>query len=475
MTTTHPRHSESETLMDTHTQTNGLRGDQQDDTAEHDRARASGPVARLVAASLVAGLVAAAVLVLVVFPGAAESTITGSFLVAFGFGWALLGWLTARFTDRSLRWTAVPAVAMAATGAALLAFTPEDAAMRAMGWVWPVATVALAGYIWDQARRTVPRRGRWMLTGVAAVLAVISIGGAYEDVAVVREQPASVAPGTLYDVDGHQMYLDCRGHGSPTVVLFNGLGEVTASWVRIVDQVASHTRVCAYDRAGQGWSESANHLQDGVEVAADLHALLQAAGEHGPYVLTGHSTGGTFALTYAAQYPDQVAGMVLLDSSSPHQFDLPAYPGQYAMMRRGLAVLPTLDRFGLGRLLWAASPARLPDPAAEEVAELSASARAARSGRDEISMLPEVFEQAQALTTLGGRPLAVLTASESQDGTDGWPAAQDQLAALSTNSTHRTVDASHAGLLEDVGPARESADAVTEVVRAARTASATGR
>jgi pimeloyl-ACP methyl ester carboxylesterase len=443
------------------------------DVGQHDRDQVqSGPVARLIAASLAVGLVAAAAIVLVVFPGATESTITGSLLVAFGFGWAVMRWLTTWFTDRPLRWTAVPAVVMAATGAGLLAFTPQDAAMRAMGWVWPAATLTLAGYIWVQARRTVPRRGRWMLTGVAAVLAVVSVGGTYESISVVRDQHTYAAPGKTYEVSGHQLYLDCRGHGSPTVVLSNGLGEVAASWARIVDRVEPHTRVCAFDRAGQGWSTDADHPQDGIQAAHDLHTLLEVAGEHGPYVLVGHSTGGTFAMTYAAQYPHQVAGMVLLDSSSPHQFDLPAYPGQYAMMRRGLAVLPTLNRFGFGRLIWAATPSHLPEPAAGVVTSLSASAHGARSGRDEVSVLPEVFAQAQELTTLDDQPLIVLTASESQEGTEGWDRAQDQLVALSTNTVHRVVDSSHAGLLEDQGPAHQSADAVNEVVDAVRTATA---
>ena len=93
-----------------------------------------------------------------------------------------------------------------------------------------------------------------------------------------------------------------------------------------------------------------------MTAAQDLHTLLAAAGEHGPYVLVGHSTGGTYALTYAAQYPQQVAGMVLLDSSSPEQFTaIPSYAGQYAVMRRGLALLPTVNRLGLGRAVAAAS------------------------------------------------------------------------------------------------------------------------
>ncbi len=150
---------------------------------------------------------------------------------------------------------------------------------------------------------------------------------------------------------GHRLHLDCRGQGGPTVVLFNGLGEISASWARITDEVGATTRVCAYDRAGQGWSEDAEQSPGRRRPPPqDLHLLLAAAGEEGPYVLVGHSIGGPYALTYAAQYPEQVAGMVLLDSSSPEQFTaIPNYAGQYPMMRRGLALLPTLARLGLSR------------------------------------------------------------------------------------------------------------------------------
>lgn len=246
------------------------------------------------------------------------------------------------------------------------------------------------------------------------------------------------------------------------------MGEVSASWARITAPVAENTRVCAYDRAGQGWSSNAQHPQDGVEAAKELHQLLVAAGEDGPFVLAGHSIGGPYAMTYAARYPGQVAGLVLLDSSSPEQYTkIPSYAGQYALMRRGLAVMPTLNRVGLGRLL-PASP--LPAPAAEQVKALTQTARGASNGRDELSVVLDTFEQARALTTLGDRPVVVLTASENMS-TDGWDAAQDRMAALSTNHVHRTVSASHMGMLEDPAPAAASARAITAVVDAARTSS----
>jgi pimeloyl-ACP methyl ester carboxylesterase len=226
--------------------------------------------------------------------------------------------------------------------------------------------------------------------------------------------------------------------------------------------------VCAYDRAGQGWSEEAETRQDGVTAARELHTLLSAAGESGPYVLVGHSIGGPYAMTYAARYPDQVAGLVLLDSSSPEQFtSIPSYPGQYAVMRRVVALTPTVSRVGLGGLL---TGTHLPAAEAAQVEALTSTARGAGNMRDELSVLRDVFGQAQALTTMHDRPVAVVTASETLS-TVGWAAAQDRLAALSANSVHRTVTSSHEGLLEDEVPSAESVRAISEVIAAVRTGS----
>jgi len=428
----------------------------------------TGPLARIIAGSLAAGVVSALVLTLVVFPGGTESVLTGSILLSFGFGWGLIAALTARHTSRPQRWAAVPAAAMGATGLALLAFGPENAAMTRLSWVWPPVVVALAIWMFVQMRRSLTGPGRWLLTPVVAVLAFSAVGATYENITLVGDQDTYTAPGKSYDVGGHRLHLDCHGHGGPTVVLANGLGEISASWARITAQVGGTTRVCAYDRAGQGWSDDAGKPQDGVTAARELHTLLAFAGEHGPYVLVGHSIGGTYALTYASQYPEQVAGLVLLDSSSPEQFtSIPSYPGQYAVMRRGLGLLPTLARLGLGRLVPAPN---LPAPAADQVRALTATAHSARTSRDELSMLPEVFDQAQALTTFGDRPLAVVTASETV-GTGGWTAAQDKLAALSANHQQRTVHSTHAGLLEDPEGSTASVRAITAVVSSVRTGS----
>ena len=421
---------------------------------------------RRIVVSVLVGAVTALVLSLVVFAGGTEAAITGALLLGFGVGCALMATLTRR-TSEPQRWAVVPAGAMGATGTALLVVTPGNEAMTALNWVWPPLLLAMAAWMFLQMRRSVRGKARWVLTTVICVLALASIGATYGNIVRADDLDSYAAPGKLYDVGGHRLHLDCRGHGSPTVVLSNGLGGVSAGWARITGPVAATTRVCAYDRAGQGWSDDTASPQDGVQSAEDLHTLLAKAGEHGPYVLVGHSTGGTYAMTYAARYPEQVAGLVLLDSSSPEQFTrMPAFPGQYAMMRRAYALMPTLSRLGLGQV---PTTSHLPAADAARVTAITSAPQAYRNQRDEVSVIPEVFAQAQALTTVKDRPLAVLTASATSTGTDGWVGAQDQLAALSPNSVHRTVDSSHPGLLEDVRPAAESVRAITEVVSSVRT------
>jgi pimeloyl-ACP methyl ester carboxylesterase len=429
-----------------------------------------GPIGRIVAASLVAGAAAALVLDLVVVPGAAEHVVTGATLLGFALGWVLLAVLSQRWTDRPQRWALVPAVVMGVAGTALLLLAPGERGMAALGWAWPPVLLGLAVWMLVQARRHLAGRTRALLVYPVIVLtALAAAAGAVES---VRDAAAPGAPaaGRMVDVGGHRLYLECTGTGAPTVVLSSGFGEHSPSWAWIAPAVAQDTRVCAYDRAGVGWSEPAAHPQDGVEVAGDLHALLAAAGEAGPYVLAGHSTGGVYDLVFADRYPEDVAGVVLLDSSTPDQFALPGYAASYDMWRRASGLLPSLARLGLGRLSFETVGAGLPPDARDQERALASSARDLRGQRDEWSQLPEVFPQARRLTDLGGKPLLVVTAGRGHDA--AWFAAQDRLAALSDDSAHRVLEnATHGDLLLDRDAAARSAQGVRDVVQAVRSGS----
>ena len=128
----------------------------------------------------------------------------------------------------------------------------------------------------------------------------------------VEEGPTG-SPG-LVDVGGRQLYLTCAGEGGPTVVMEAGGRGNSGSWHLVQPSVARFTRVCAYDRASTGYSESALINDTAQQIADELHSLLAKAGIDGPYVLVGHSLGGHLVRTFANRYPDEVAGIVLVDT-----------------------------------------------------------------------------------------------------------------------------------------------------------------
>jgi pimeloyl-ACP methyl ester carboxylesterase len=427
----------------------------------------SGRIGLVVFGSIAFGFVLGLLLTLVVFAGGEESQITGSALVALGAGFVLLSVASSRFTDQPQRWALAPGVGAAVVGLAILLFSPGNRAFELAGWVWPVLLVLLVGWSYRGAHRSLHNWSRRALLYPALfVLLLVAVGGAYETVAEATSSNPAPA-GQTYLVNGHRLYLDCVGSGAPTVVLFNGHGERTPSWAWVQRTVSSDTRVCSFDRAGQGWSGAAPGHQDGHELASDLHGLLQAARISGPFVLAGHSTGGTYALVYAEQHPQQVAGVALIDSATPYQFDLPDYPTFYSVWRRASALLPSLSRAGFGRLVLDTGYGTLPPDARDQLRAFAASPRELRANQAEFAELRTVFDQAKALTSLDGKPLGVVSADVGQQA--GWAGAQTKLAQLSGNSFHRTArGATHEALLEEQRFAAITSRAIANVVDAAR-------
>src|SRR3954452_5731911 len=278
--------------------------------------RRRGHIGWIVAGSLVTGLAAALLLAFAPFIPAEERAVTGAVLCGFALGWATLAVLSVRFTDQPQRWAAAPALFMGLGGLLLLGF--GSSAHGVLDWLWPPALLALAIWMVVRAHRQLrSRTARWLLYPVIAVLALAAMGGAYATLGAAADARAYPMPGQLIDVGGHSLHLSCTGTGSPTVVLQPGGGEMSSNMAWIAPAVSRGTRVCVYDRAGRGWSEPAYTPQDAAQIATDLHTLLQRGHVPGPYVLAGHSFGGLYVLTFAARYPNEVAGMVLVDSTAP--------------------------------------------------------------------------------------------------------------------------------------------------------------
>lgn len=405
--------------------------------------------------SILAGLLLAVVLVVVLAATASEASITGSVLLAFGIGWWLMALLTTRFSGQAQAWARVPAAVLGAIGLGLIVVQPAGGVMDLLGWLWPPAIGLLAFWIFAQARRQLAGRGRWLVFPLVATLLVLALCGGIATVSATTGPGGSPPSGRMIDVGGHRLYIECTGSGGPAVIFQSGLGESSSYWGRIAPSVAESTTACVYDRAGHGRSDAPAAPQDGIALATDLHVLLERAGVAGPYVLVGHSSGGAYVRVYAARYPDQVAGMILLDAQPADAFTaLPDYPATYQALRMAYGLGPSLARAGLLGIVLGL-PADQSTPAA------------ARGARDELAVLPSVLQQAQALTSLGDRPLIVVTAGSGQQA--GWLAAQASMARLSTSSAHRVVAAgTHTSLISgDDAPV--STQAILDVLASIRT------
>ena len=304
----------------------------------------------VVAGSLAAGFVAAVILPFLPVGTVDVDFSTSMVLFGWAFGWALLAVLSTRFTDQPQRWAAVPAIFMAVAGALVL--LAPDSVMDALGWVWPPALVVLVVWVWIRAKRELHSRARvWLLYPVLVILVLLALGGVYERISE-STAPAVAMRGQLVDVGPYRLHLECTGSRGPTVILEPGAGGSAASMGLIAPAVARDSRVCVYDRAGRGWSDPAASPPDGAQIATDLHTLLDRAHVPGPYVLAGHSFGGLYVRTFAAKYPDEVAGLVLVDSTAARDTPVSApKPGSYSLLRHVSSLVATTSHLGLGWLI----------------------------------------------------------------------------------------------------------------------------
>jgi pimeloyl-ACP methyl ester carboxylesterase len=305
---------------------------------------------------------------------------------------------------------------------------------------------------------------KWL--GIVLVTLII-LGVAYQTIATEIDNRNFSPRGQLYTVNGHQMHLYCAGESSPTIILDAG---AVALWAWIQPTVAQSTRVCAYDRAGYGWSEPGAEPRDAQHIAAELHALLNAAGIEPPYVMAGHSFGGVYVRVYNAQYPGEVEGMVLVDATHPDTWER---QGQSIETLQAMAdVSAVLSRVGLMRLYAAGQRFDLPEPDSAALKANMASSQYWDSQRADTAAMLASLEQGRTTGNLGDLPLAVLTAVDYPEGQgrDTERALQLELAALSSNSLYQEIaGARHITLLTDEQHAQQVSNAILDVLVAAQT------
>lgn len=282
-------------------------------------------------------------------------------------------------------------------------------------------------------------------------------GGALLVAATALAQAIDIgpAPGRLVDIGGRTLHMNCIGSGAPTVMLEAGASAFALDWALVQPEAARTRRVCSYDRAGSGWSDARPDVETPARVVADLHALLAAAGERGPFVLVGHSFGGVYVRLYQLQYPDDVLALVLVDPSTEDRLftlfqgravtiaslteeqlatTLPA-SGSVPVPRRMPQTGPPFDRLPpdlyrrrveLDRRLIASFPTTVSAAFARESAE---------GQRAALARLLETRSRSDS--PMRRVPVVVLT--RGLEMTPGLAENHAALAALSTNSRHAVV------------------------------------
>lgn len=331
--------------------------------------------------------------------------------------------------------------------------------------------------------------GRVLLGFLVIVLILIPIGMGYQAYALRRDRAEFPAPGRMVEVDGFRLHINCTGTGSPTVILEAGLGDGGFIWNKVQNQTAQTTQVCSYDRPGLGWSDYVSRPFDGRLVAKNLHTLLENAGVTGPYVLAGHSMGGLYIREFAYQYPDEVAGLVFVDSV--HENQSRSVEGGRGGMAGTLGnllsfcstVAPTgvFRIFGLGNAL--VGETGLPEEVkSAAIATLNRNTYC-RTIANEMQTSDEDTSQPTGPQSLGDIPLIVLVAGrgfsdQENSGPPGmnaeervqsdqrWLRLQDDLAHLSTRG--RRMIATQSGHYIHLDQPEVVVDAILELVKMAQ-------
>jgi pimeloyl-ACP methyl ester carboxylesterase len=286
------------------------------------------------------------------------------------------------------------------------------------------------------------------------------VGAAYQMIGTLWDRRSFAPPGRLLRFNKRRMHIHVTGEGTPTVVFESGMGASCLSWTRVQPEVAQFSRAVSYDRAGHGWSDLAREPRTAQQIALELHALLGAAGVPGPYVLVGHSFGGYVVRAFAHIYHDDVAGIVLVDSIHPAEWESPSRE-QLRMIQMGVRyawIAAWLARLGLVRLClervargspglaWAATRTfgagvssavqriageirKLPAPILPVVRGLWSQPKNFLSLGQHVAALPVSAAQAAAANSLGDLPLVVVSGDHHPAPYADW---QRDLAQLSS-------------------------------------------
>ncbi len=302
----------------------------------------------------------------------------------------------------------------------------------------------------------------------AFVIVLGGVGAAYQWLASARDAKRFPMPGERVDIGGRSLHLYCSGEGPVTVLLENGLGGNYSAWRLVQPSIAQFARVCNYDRAGLGWSDPSDRATRAEFVSADLHTLVNAAGLKPPFVLVGWSAGGIFVRRYYHDHPNGIIGMVFVDSSQEQQRHRLAEPGDTQEHQREieyqLGACRALAWSGLvrasGAMKQTVAPLHMPADLEAEMVAMQNRTNYCSGIAHEMQGFESDVSQSDPPALLGDVPLVVLRRGRASSPKDypmpvsqadldqldqSWITLQNELAALSTHSSHRIArDSGHA-------------------------------
>lgn len=292
-------------------------------------------------------------------------------------------------------------------------------------------------------------RLRWRFAP-ALVLTLLVVPPVWNLAATMWVHRQNTVPGRFYTIGGYRMHIHCTGNGLPTVLLEAAASANWMAWRRVQPQLSQQTRVCSYDRAGHGWSDLRPGPRDADRIVSELHDLLNQAGVERPLVLVGHSAGGLYVREFARRFPAEVAGVALLDASSPRQLDaLPGWRAAYERNRRGYPGRLRWEKLrvwsGWERLMGRCSiddSSEAPEVVGQYAAMMCRPTFAGGE-ESEYAYFEATSRQAARLESLGTLPLVIVsrdpaaekeTSSETIAQERAWDQEQERMKALSSRS-----------------------------------------
>jgi len=247
---------------------------------------------------------------------------------------------------------------------------------------------------------------------ISLFIFIIITGYIYEIISLNRGLTKYPPPGDFVEVDGQKIHVNSTGENDVNVVILTGSGSFSADWMKIQKEVSNFARVITYDRPGYGWSSEHKTSRTSDQVVKELDSILSAKNVKGPIILVGHSLGGLYAQYYQDKHPDQVSGMILVDSRPPEFSNiLPLVSKEMDKMASSQTNMGMLlSRIGVVRLL---TNSMTPDYVPEEIRDIRNAigyqSKVFKAMEDEAKYIQDLESKVSDLPPIGDLPLTVIS------------------------------------------------------------------